>query len=68
MLGHLGFHRWHVDYLPPGHVDLVRVGQAVPAPGTHRGHVPDHIRIREPFQGDTVLAFRPAGTPARPLA
>jgi len=66
MLSHLRRHRWHIDHLPPGHVDLVRVGQAVPAPGTHRGHMPDHVGIREALQGDAVLAFRPSRTLTRP--
>ncbi len=62
MLGHLRGHWRDVDHLPPGHIDLVRVGEAVPAPGTHRGHMPDHVRIRETFQRDPVLAFRPPRT------
>jgi hypothetical protein len=65
MLGHLRFHRRHVDDLSPGHIDLDRPGQAGPASRTGGRHVPDHhVRIGEAFEGDTVLAFRPSRTPA----
>ena len=66
MLGDVRFHRRDIDELPPGHAGLDHARQAVPAPGAHGRDMPDHhVRIREAFQSDTVLAFRPSRTPAR---